>query len=61
MAGIGPVPIMDGSTPTCDQETNVPRDSNFRSLHSLSVVKIRAAAPSLIPEALPGVTVPFPS
>src|ERR1051326_4861786 len=57
-AGIGPVPMMAGSTPACAQETI--RASTLRpSLAAwLAFMSTTAAAPSLIPEAFPAVTVP---
>ena len=56
--GIGPVPIKAGSTPQLAQdfiETNFSKP--FLSANSPDI-KVTAAAPSLIPEALPAVTVP---
>ena len=55
-AGIGPDPIKDGSTPHVAQETILPNGFKFLFLASLAFIKTNAAAPSLIPEALPGVT-----
>src|SRR2546426_1218704 len=56
--GIGPVPMIAGSTPACDQETM--RASTLRpSLAAwLAFISTTAAAPSLMPEALAAVTVP---
>ena len=57
--GIGPVPIKAGSTPQLAQDLI---DTNFcKPFFSASVsdIKATAAAPSLIPDALPAVTVPF--
>ncbi len=56
--GIGPVPITEGSTPHDAQDLISAK--GFIPLFSASFFDIRttAAAPSLIPEALPAVTVP---
>ena len=58
-AGMGPVPIMAGSTPACAHDTTRARgaDSPRRSA-ALREAITTAAAPSLIPEALPAVTEP---
>ena len=58
MAGIGPVPMIAGSTPAVAQEAM--RASGFRPrvLASSALISTRAAAPSLRPEALAAVTVP---
>ena len=56
---MGPKPIKEGSTPTEAQETIFARGSiDFFSASSLDV-RNKAAAPSLIPEEFPGVTVPL--
>ena len=57
-AGIGPVPMIAGSTPAVADETI--RASGVRPRRSASSADIttRAAAPSLRPEALAAVTVP---
>src|SRR5271169_5358268 len=54
-AGIGPVPMILGSTPACAQDTM--RASGFLpSLAAcLAVISTTAAAPSLMPEAQAGV------
>ena len=58
-AGIGPVPMIAGSTPACAQETM--RASGFlpRFAASLAVISTTAAAPSLMPDALAAVTRAF--
>src|SRR3954469_8141622 len=56
--GIGPVPMMDGSTPACAQDTMRASGVLPRFCASLAVISTTTAAPSLIPEALPAVTVP---
>src|SRR5258708_14755658 len=57
-AGIGPVPMIAGSTPACAHDTM--RASGFlpRLAASLAFISTNAAAPSLMPDALPAVTVP---
>src|SRR5262249_1840123 len=57
-AGIGPEPMTLGSTPAVAQEAM--RASGFkpRFLASFAVISTTAAAPSLMPDALPAVTVP---
>ena len=57
-AGIGPDPIKEGSTPHVAQDTILARGFKFLFSDSLSLIKTTAAAPSLIPEEFPGVTVP---
>src|SRR6201991_3195968 len=55
-AGIGPVPMIDGSTPACPHET-IRASGVLPSLAAcLALISTRAAAPSLIPDALPAVT-----
>ena len=61
VAGIGPVPMTDGSTPACAHATILASGSKFLSLACLYDIVITAAAPSFIPDALPAVTVPEPS
>src|SRR5512134_551367 len=58
-AGTGPMPMYLGSTPA--EAKALMRASGFRpsSRAFLAVVTITAAAPSLMPEALAAVTVPF--
>ncbi len=58
LAGIGPVPMIDGSTPQVAQETMRPIISTPRLAASSALISTTAAAPSLMPEALPAVTVP---
>ena len=57
-AGMGPVPMISGSTPALAQETIRARGSIPRFLASSAVIRTMAAAPSLRPEALPAVTDP---
>ena len=59
IASIGPKPINDGSTPTELHEVILPKISKFFVSAIFFVVKTTPAAPSLIPDELPGVTVPF--
>eukprot|EP01137_Pigoraptor_chileana_P026917 Opistho-2@8884 len=61
VAGMGPVPMMDGSTPACAHATMHPSEARPRRAASSADMSTTAAAPSLIPLALPGVTVPLPS
>ena len=58
-ASIGPKPIKDGSTPTEDHDTIF--TNGFIDFFSASSNEVnnKAAAPSLIPEELPGVIVPL--
>lgn len=49
MAGIGPVPMMEGSTPTCDHETIFAKGVSPRRPASDFFIRITAAAPSFIP------------
>src|SRR6059058_3654080 len=58
-AGIGPVPIIAGSTPAVAQETMRASGFSPRLSASVAVISTIAAAPSLMPDALPAVTVPF--
>src|SRR5665213_1370231 len=57
-AGIGPVPMIAGSTPAVAQETMRASGVTPRRAASATDISTRAAAPSLMPEALPAVTVP---
>ena len=52
-AGMGPVPMIAGSTPACAQETIRAMGFLPRLAASLAFISTTAAAPSLIPEALP--------
>ncbi len=58
-AGTGPVPMIAGSTPA--EAQSMMRASGLRpsSLAFSADITTTAAAPSLMPEALPAVTVPF--
>lgn len=60
-AGTGPVPMMDGSTPACAHATTWANDLMPRCFASLSLIRTKAAAPSLMPEEFPAVTEPDPS
>ncbi len=55
---MGPDPMTLGSTPTVAQEAMRASGFSPRFLASLAVISTTAAAPSLMPEALPAVTVP---
>ncbi len=57
-AGIGPVPMICGSTPAVAQETIRAIGVMPRRDASPSLISTAAAAPSLMPDALPAVTVP---
>ena len=58
VAGIGPVPMIDGSTPALAKALIVASGlAPIASAFSLDI-KTMAAAPSLIPEELAAVTVP---
>ena len=57
-AGIGPMPITRGSTPATALPRKVPSGSTPRSRAFSSDAITSAAAPSLIPDAFPAVTVP---
>src|SRR5262245_56681390 len=57
-AGIGPVPMIAGSTPACAQDTMRASGVLPRLAASLAVISTTAAAPSLMPEALAAVTEP---
>ena len=54
----GPTPIIEGSTPPSAPPTNVAIGVTPNSLAFSSLITTTAAAPSLIPEALPAVTTP---
>ena len=60
-ADIGPVPINSGSTPVHAEDTILPSGVSplFRAFSS--VIMTTAAAPSLMEEELPAVTLPVPS
>ena len=58
VAGIGPVPITAGSTPAVANEAIRAIGVRPRFWASSALMSTRAAAPSLIPDALPAVTVP---
>ena len=58
LAGIGPAPISAGSMPAVAQETMRPSGRTPRRAASSAVISTSAAAPSLMPDALPAVTVP---
>ena len=57
-AGTGPIPIIDGSTPTDDHETIFAIISKPKSLALDSFIIKTAAAPSFRPDAFPAVTEP---
>src|SRR5207244_13269530 len=59
LAGMGPVPMIAGSTPAVAQETMRASGRRPRLAAASAVISTTAAAPSLMPEALPAVTVPF--
>ena len=54
----GPTPMIDGSTPPSAPVTNVAIGLTPNSLAFSSLITTTAAAPSLIPDALPAVTTP---
>src|SRR5215218_3889896 len=56
--GIGPVPMMAGSTPAVAHEAMRASGVRPRFCASDARMTTKAAAPSLMPEALPAVTVP---
>ena len=58
LAGIGPVPIIEGSTPALAHEAILAIGSIFFFLTSSLLITVNAAAPSLIPLAFAAVTVP---
>ena len=55
---MGPVPMIEGSSPAWPQETILAIGSMPRFSASAALISTTAAAPSLMPEALPAVTVP---
>src|SRR5436305_9247824 len=57
LAGIGPVPMIAGSTPAVAQDTMRASGLAPRRRAASAVISTTAAAPSLMPEALPEVTV----
>ena len=57
-AGIGPVPMIDGSTPAVAEAAMRARGSSPRAFASSALISTRAAAPSFRPEALAAVTLP---
>src|SRR4051812_50162994 len=57
-AGIGPVPMIAGSTPACAHDTMRASGVLPRLAASLAFISTTAAAPSLMPDALPAVTAP---
>src|SRR5207342_3351476 len=57
-AGIGPVPMIDGSTPACAQDTMRASGVLPNLAASLAFISTMAAAPSLMPDAVAAVTVP---
>ena len=54
----GPIPIIEGSTPPSAPATHVAIGVTPSSFAFSSLITTMAAAPSLIPEALPAVTFP---
>lgn len=59
-AGMGPVPMIAGSTPACAQDTTRARGADSpKRCAAVREAITTAAAPSLIPEALPAVTEPL--
>mmetsp|Transcript_2230 Transcript_2230/g.8617 ORF Transcript_2230/g.8617 Transcript_2230/m.8617 type:complete len:313 (+) Transcript_2230:611-1549(+) len=59
MAGLGPIPMIEGSTPDTDQPVRRASGVRLCLVRPASEVTMRAAAPSPMPEALAAVTVPF--
>ena len=59
VAGIGPRPINDGSTPHVAHETILTKGSMLLNSASSLLIKTKAAAPSFSPEEFPAVTVPL--
>ena len=57
-AGIGPVPIIDGSTPVSAYPINFAIGFKPFSSALFFSIKTKAAAPSFIPDAFPAVTDP---
>ncbi|RUS17500.1 hypothetical protein BC937DRAFT_89909 [Endogone sp. FLAS-F59071] len=58
MAGTGPIPMIVGSTPTACQLTIRAKGVSPYLLTACSLAITTAAAPSLMPEALPAVVTP---
>ena len=58
LAGAGPMPMIRGGTPATAAPRKRARGVRPLRFAASSVATIRAAAPSLTPEALPAVTVP---
>ena len=58
MAGTGPIPIIEGSTPATAIETILAIGWRLYWVMAFSLARINAAAPSFIPEEFPAVTVP---
>ncbi|MPN17491.1 hypothetical protein SDC9_164845 [bioreactor metagenome] len=58
IAGTGPSPITEGSTPPCPTDTNSAIGFNPCSLTAFSDATSTILAPSFIPDAFPAVTVP---
>ncbi len=58
IAGVGPNPITRGSTPPCPNPITSAIGFKLYFLTASSLATIVNEAPSLIPEALPAVTVP---
>src|SRR5689334_20132075 len=57
-AGMGPVPMIFGSTPALAQETIRANGLMLRFSASFALISTSAAAPSLMPDALAAVTEP---
>ena len=58
VAGTGPTPMIDGSTPPKAPDTQVAMGLTPSSFAFSSLITTTAAAPSLMPEAFPAVTIP---
>uniref|UniRef100_A0A8D8QRQ7 Uncharacterized protein n=1 Tax=Cacopsylla melanoneura TaxID=428564 RepID=A0A8D8QRQ7_9HEMI len=58
IAGEGPIPIIEGSTPTTEYPTSLARGVRLWALTAASLAITTAPAPSQIPEADPAVTTP---
>jgi len=61
MAVIGPVPIISGFTPVQAEDIILAKGESPLFFASSSVIITTAAAPSLIEEEFPAVTLPVPS
>ena len=57
-AATGPMPMMRGSTPALAQATNLAMGCRFSSFTIASLITTTKAAPSLVCELLPAVTLP---